>query len=139
MMQSHQINTLLSCDLCRNVWTWISLKCQLWIQTFHWYQPDSFFSCYDLYSIYLFIFLSWLMLTVPFWCCVTINLKQHAYLGILSYESHEVRQLYDEYLLELAILHSRFSIWYLFASHFLLPIQICVRIQCTYTRHECRR
>lgn len=32
------------------------------------------------------------------------------YLGILSYESHDVKQLYDEYLLVLDILHSKLSI-----------------------------
>lgn len=47
------------------------------------------------------------------------------YLGILSYESHDVRQLYDEYLLVLAMLHSRLSMLLLLDRDFHLP---CLRI-----------
>lgn len=54
------------------------------------------------------------------WTCQMNNNKTN--LGILSYESHDVRQLYDENLLVLVMLHRKLSIWILIKFRVVVPI-----------------
>lgn len=62
----------------------------------------------------------------------------YIYLGILSYESHDVRQLYDEYLLVLVILHSKFSICSILRICGLLRLCVCLMCKSLDDYSECQ-